>query len=323
MSKDLLEGANVMTTTAARARILVATDLSDPADEALRQADTHARSVDGVLGVCHVLPSSGVHMLFPDRYSREAADEVTLDERGRTVLIDRVTTTTGRPPGSFEIFVERGTEYAEIVRLAESWRATLVVVGSHGRPGAEPVRLGGVATRVVRYSHCPVLVVRPAAHRGLVVCATDLSAPSLPAVEAAVVEARLRAAKLMVLHVVDQGVPLASVSASEGVTPLVLSPELLHDLRARARAEIGAVLSKLEAHAESTIVEGHAAPKILAFIEEHQPEVVVIGTRGRTGLARVVLGSVAEHVVRAARTSVLVVRLSPGGATTSAPRRES
>ena len=51
-----------MKTNAAHPRILVATDSSDPAGEALGQADTHARSVDGVLGVCHVLPSSGVHM---------------------------------------------------------------------------------------------------------------------------------------------------------------------------------------------------------------------------------------------------------------------
>jgi len=143
------------------------------------------------------------------------------------------------------------------------------------------------------------------------VCATDLSAASLPAVEAAVVEARLRSAQLVVLHIVDQGVPLASVGPSEGITPLVLSPELLHDLRATARAEIAAVLSKLEAHAESTIVEGPAATTILKFLEDREPEIVVVGTRGRTGLARVVLGSVAEHVVRAARTSVLVVRLSP------------
>jgi nucleotide-binding universal stress UspA family protein len=249
-------------------------------------------------------------MLFPQRYSREAEDDVAWDERARAVIIERVASASGRPPAAFEVFVERGTDYAEIVRRAEDWRATLLVVGSHG--GTEAAfggRLGGVAAKVVRYAHCPVLVARPSAHRGLVVCATDLSAPSLPAVEAAVVEARLRDAKLIVLHVVDQGAPLASVSASGGVTPLVLSPELLHDLRTTARTEIAAVLSKLEAHAESTIVEGHAASTILTFIEDHQPDLVVVGTRGRTGLARVVLGSVAEHVVRAARASVLVVRL--------------
>jgi nucleotide-binding universal stress UspA family protein len=177
-----------MKTSPIRPRILVATDLSDPADEALRQADNRARVVDGVLGVCHVLPSAGVHMLFPERYAREATEEANLDERARGVVGERVTSTTGRTPASVEVFVERGTEYAEIVRRAEDWRATLTVVGNHHRTGGAPGRrLGGVAAKVVRYAHCPVLVARPCAHRGLVVCATDLSAPSLPAVEAAVV----------------------------------------------------------------------------------------------------------------------------------------
>jgi nucleotide-binding universal stress UspA family protein len=291
--------------TKAASRVLVASDLA-PSAEALTQADAYAQSVEGSLGVCHVLPSLGIHVLFPQRYAQQAAEEAALDERSRALVSERVTSATGRALGSFEIFVEHGAPYAEIVRRAETWRATLIVVGSHGRTSGGP--LGGVAEKVVRYAHCPVLVARPVTQRGLVICATDLSASSLPAVEAAVREAHLRSAKLTVLHVVDEGYPLASVGSSMGITPLVLSPELLHDLRETARAELAAVLAKLQAHAESAISEGHAAPTILEYIGEHPSELVVVGTRGRTGLARVVLGSVAEHVTRSAKTSVLVVR---------------
>jgi nucleotide-binding universal stress UspA family protein len=292
-------------------RILVATDLSDPTAGAVVQAHLQARSVDGALGVCHVLPSSKFHILFPRRFAREAADEAELNERVVAIVGETVTSTTGRPPGSFEVFVEHGTDYAEIVRRAEVWRATQVVVGGHGRTGAARGVLAGVAEKVVRYAHCPVFVARPPAHRGLVICATDLSAPSLPAVVAAVAEARVRNAKLVVLHIVDQGVPLASVAPSMGISPLLLSPEMLHYLRETARAEIEAVLSKLEARAELMIVEGHAAPEILKYIEDHRPELVVVGARGRTGLARIVLGSVAEHIVRVSKASVLVVRVHP------------
>jgi nucleotide-binding universal stress UspA family protein len=247
-------------------------------------------------------------MLFPQRYAPEAAEEAATDQRARALVGERVTSTTGRAPTSFEIFVEHGTAYAEIVRCAESWGATLIVVGGHGGTSG---MMGGVAENVARYAHCPVLVARPSVSRGLVVCATDLSTPSLPAVAAAVAEARLRGAKLEVLHVVDQGAPLASVGPMDGLTPLVLCPELLRYLRESARAEIGAVLVKLEAQAGSTIVEGNAAKTILKYAADHRPELVVVGTRGRTGLARILLGSVAEHVVRAAGTSVLVVRLAP------------
>jgi nucleotide-binding universal stress UspA family protein len=288
-------------------RILVATDLSDPGAEAVRQADAYARRVSGTLGVCHVLPSLGIHMLFPQRYASEASGESELETRARAFVTESVARVTGR--ASFEVFVERGTAYAEIVRCAEAWRATVIFVGSRGPTGSAGGRLGGVAEKVVQIAHCPVIIARPASRPGLVICATDLSEPSLPAIEAAVVEARLRGAKLVVLHVIDQGAPLASVGPSEGITPLVLSPELLGDLRASARAQIEAVLTKLDAPAEIAIIDGHAAPTILACLEDRQPELAVVGARGRTRLARIILGSVAESVVREASTSVLVVRL--------------
>jgi nucleotide-binding universal stress UspA family protein len=284
---------------------LVATDLDDPTGEAVRQADAYAQSVGGELGVCHVLPSLGVHMLFPQRCASEAAGES--DARARDCVRESVALATGRTIER-HVFIEHGTDYAEIVRCAEAWGAAVIFVG--GRAGRASGLLGGVAEKVVRYAHGPVIVARPRVRPGLVVCATDLSVPSLPAVEAAAREARLRAATLVVLHVIDQGTPLASVGPSEGLTPLVPSPELLAALREQARGHIDAVLTKLQARAELTIVEGHAAPTILAYVENHLPELVVVGARGRTGLARVVLGSVAEDVVRTANTSVLVVRLA-------------
>jgi nucleotide-binding universal stress UspA family protein len=298
-----------MNLSAAPPRILAATDLSDRAAEVIRQADAHARSIGGALAACHVLPSMRVHMLFPQNYAREALDESALDERVRATVGASVTSITGRPPTSFEVFVQHGSDYAEIVRCAEAWRATLIAVGSDRGSGAADGFLGGVSSRVVRFAHCSVLVARPPTRRGLVVAATDLSADSLPAVEAAVAEARLRAAQLVVLHVVDQGVPLASVALSMGITPVLFSPELLQDLREAVRTKIETVLGELHAQANLTIVEGHAAPTILQYVEAHRPELVVVGTRGRSGLKRILIGSVAEHVVRAAQSSVLVVRL--------------
>ncbi len=288
-------------------RILVATDLSDPGAEAVGQADAYARRLGGKFGVCHVLPNLGIHMLFPQRYASEASGQSELETRARAFVTESVAQVTGRP--SFEVLIERGAAYAEIVRCAEAWQATALFVGSHGSHESAGGRLGGVAEKVVQLAHCPVIIARPVARRGLVLCATDLSEPSLSTVESAAIEARVRGAKLLVLHVIDTGAPLASVGPSEGITPLVLSPEMLGDLRASARARIEATLTKLDAPAEIAVVEGHAAPIILACIEDRQPELAVVGARGRTALARIVLGSVAESVVGEASASVLVVRL--------------
>jgi nucleotide-binding universal stress UspA family protein len=306
MARGLLDVLGV-TAGPRHARVLVATDLSDPGAEAVGQADAYARLVGGTFGVCHVLPSLGIHMLFPQRYASEASGESEVETRARACVTESVARVTRRP--TFEVLIERGTGYAEIVRCAEAWRATVLFVGSHGSRESAGGRLGGVAEKVVQIAHCPVIIARPVWRPGLVICATDLSEPSLPAVEAAVIEARVRRAKLLVLHVIDQGAPLASVGSSEGITPLVLSPEMLGDLRASARARIEAVLTKLDAPAEIAIVEGHAAPTILACLEDRQAELAVVGARGRTALARIVLGSVAESVVGEAAGSVLVVRL--------------
>jgi nucleotide-binding universal stress UspA family protein len=95
-----------------------------------------------------------------------------------------------------------------------------------------------------------------------------------------------------------------------GFTPLVLSPEMLVDIREAVHRRIGEVLTRVGTRAEEIVVEGRAAPTILALVEERRPELLVMATRGWTGFARILLGSVAEHVVRGARAPVLVVRLA-------------
>lgn len=61
------------------------------------------------------------------------------------------------------------------------------------------------------------------------------------------------------------------------------------------------------------VLEGDAATEIVKYADEHRADVIVIGTHGRTGVDRLVLGSVAERVMREAPCSVLVVKLPKGG----------
>lgn len=150
-------------------RVLVATDLSEPADEALRQAATLA-GIDGALAALHVLPSlQSLSALFPQRQTPETLKVGQIIARAADAVRERVAGFAGRDA---EIFVEQGTPYAEIVRRAEAWKADIVVVGSHGQSGLERV-FGGVAERVVRYAHCRVLVARKTSAHGWVLAATD------------------------------------------------------------------------------------------------------------------------------------------------------
>lgn len=293
--------------------VFAATDLSAPADAALRAAHERALHAGAKLVVCHVVPSLvRVNALFPERSAEQASAQVELAERVFEALVERTAAVTGRDPSEFAALVDDGTPYARISELAEEHGAELIVIGDRGATGLTRMLLGSVAERVVRYAHCPVLIARSAVKGGKILVASDLSDPSLPAVSAAAAEARRTGAELTALHCVE---PVAVVIGSEYGMSLAptAGPGPTKLARERAQVRLEQALRENECRGEIQIVEGVPAAAILAVAEELQADLIVLGTRGRTGLKRVLLGSVAEAVARHAAASVLVVRLSDGG----------
>jgi nucleotide-binding universal stress UspA family protein len=94
-----------------------------------------------------------------------------------------------------------------------------------------------------------------------------------------------------------------------GGTPIVPPVEIQTEVRKGISSALREVLQRFNAEGEVAVVDGAPAPAILNYAEQIGASVIVVGTHGRTGLARVALGSVAERVVRAAPCSVLVERL--------------
>jgi nucleotide-binding universal stress UspA family protein len=290
--------------------IVAATDLSAAADEAILQAHERAAADDERLLVCHVIPNPlRVDPLFPQQ---QVEDVLNLPEiLGRTTesVIERVQAVTGRGPEEFQVEVTDGVPHATIVRTAERVRASLVVIGNQGHGGLDRMLLGGVASQVVRHAPAPVLVARHRDSRGHVLVATDLSDPSLPALAAGVHEAARRGARVTFLHCVegpqlgmDPGGPVLGSSAT---TPPV---ELLDAMRKAAETQLVRAVEKVGGSGECAIELGPPATTIVRTAEDLGSELIVVGTTGRTGLRRMLLGSVAEAVVRRAQCSVLVVR---------------
>ena len=295
-------------------RILVAIDFSESADEALRQAHERASASGGSLTVIHVIPNPlRVDPLFPqfaDDGARElpALQEMALAELGR-----RVEAITGRRAGEFEPVVEDGNPAAVIVREAERHNADLLLVGSHGKTGIPSVLLGNVAEKVVRHAHCPVLVARPRPESGSVLVATDFSDPSLPAVAAAVQEVKARGARLAIIHSIDLSPGLAEgLSLVVGGLAYAAPPEIPTQLREAVDGMLTNALQRFDGEGERIVAEGPPSMSIVRAAERLRADLVVVGTVGRTGLPRLLLGSVAEAVVRSAPCSVLVVRLGAG-----------
>ena len=284
-------------------RTLVATDLSDAADEALRQAAALA-GPSGALAAIHVLPSlHSVASLFPQRHAADGFDVARVHLQAVDALRQRVSRECGRHA---DIFVTEGADSTEIVRRAEAWHADTIVVGSHGQGGLSRV-LGSVAERVVRNAPCRVLVARarPASARGGVLAATDLSEPALPAVTAAAAEARRRGVGLKVAHAVGF-LQSESLYLFERRSPLTYLVDDLHD---PAHNRLRTLMRKAGVDAEDLILDGLAANAVVRCAGESGAELVVVGASGRAGLKRLVVGSVAEKIVRSAPCSVLVVRM--------------
>jgi nucleotide-binding universal stress UspA family protein len=298
-----------MSSQSSPGRVLAAIDLSSPSDDALRSAYELARTTGARLSVCHVVPSmTNVYPFFPQHNQAAMVQWAELAPSLRQAVERHVADVTGRD--DLEVFVENGTDYAEIVRRAEAWQADLVVVGSHGRSGIARLLLGSVAEQVVRHAACSVMVVRVTESRGSVLVATDLSDPSLPAVAAGIEAASRLKARLIVMHAVDfSGAALPTVLGPFGATAVVPSVEDQRSVREALESMLRDVLTRFGAEGEVRVVEGPAAANIVRIAEEVKAELLVVGTRGRTGLTRLALGSVAERAVRGAPCSVLAVRL--------------
>jgi len=225
-----------------------------------------------------------------------------------------------------------------ILDVARRERSSMIAMTTHGRSGLARWLLGSVAEKILRASPVPVLAVRsfgptargtsePTApketvfHRILV--ATDGS-PASRAMEEPVEElAKLFGSQVVVLHVWDtyvpEGDPLPGMEA--GMTLPTSAPSSLED---EVTAEVAGRLSRSGLQVTRVTAQGEPAAQIIEQSQAEGIDLVVLGTHGRSGLSRWMLGSVAERVLRSLAVPLLVVRAgapTDGGNSGRAPLR--
>jgi nucleotide-binding universal stress UspA family protein len=289
-------------------RILVGSDLGAASDEALRQAMTLAAAERAELAVCHVLPAPQFRDLFPKEHQRDVEALATIEPRTTAALHRQLEQLQGGAAIPFEVFVDQGSAYAELVDRAERWAANLIVIGNHGRSELKHLFLGSVAEKVARYAPCSALIARTSP-RGVVLVATDLSDPAQLAVAAGAREAIRRKRPLVVVHVSDSlSRRTAPAMALLGANPVIDSVEVARERDDLVREIIQSSLKRLEVQAEIRLLSGNPSEEISRLVDSLPAELLVLGTRGRTSVARIMLGGVAAHMVQSAPCSVLAVR---------------
>lgn len=136
-----------------------------------------------------------------------------------------------------------------------------------------------------------------------IMVATDGSEPSKKAVETGIEIARISGAELYAVYVI---IPAAHSLRDFGWERAAMEHFRAEGERATAFVEEAAKTANVKV--ESVLLEGNPAEKIIEFAEQNSVDIIVMGTLGKTGLDRFLLGSVAENVIRHSKTPVLVVK---------------
>lgn len=235
-----------------------------------------------------------------------------------------------RTPGAHVTRERRVGPAAEtIADVATSSHADLVVMTTHGRTGLSRAWLGSVADSIVRWAGVPVLMLRPSDDEAApttfrrVMIPLDESPRAECIVDSAVALGGSNATYVLIEVVAPVPIML-SYADPYAMTATIADPEATDRAVAEARKYLERVAQRLRARGIASIEEhvvtaDHAAPALLHAAKAHNVDLIAIGTHGR-GSSRLLLGSVADKLLRGARTPLLVCRQprAAGGAAASA-----
>jgi nucleotide-binding universal stress UspA family protein len=229
---------------------------------------------------------AGAHLLAELPLSRDC--RLTLltvlpeegDERAAAVLV-AARKILANTRASLDTQIRWGSAAEEILRAVEMRPTDLVVMGSRGLSGLSHFLLGSVSERVARHAPCSVLLARP--------LRCDLRAAVL-GVDGS--ECSVGAARWLENFPLPRGCHVHTVTVHSG-----------HNAPATA-----APAARPSSPEVAEIMTGEPALALLRAAERHDADLLVVGSHGRGGIGRLVMGSVSEHLLRHALCSVLVVK---------------
>lgn len=271
--------------------VIVPLDGSDLAEQALPFATAIAKGLGVPLELLRVVPSNNAG----------AEDEA------RTYL-NQVRDRIG---DQAKVTIETGQPAAQIIAAAEAASEPLIVMTTHGRGGIGRIVFGSIADKVLRGVTAPLLLVRsgtPAASEANVqtievpLDGSQFSEVSLPYAEhlARVFKAEVRLVRVVEATYVAQGTVLAPATACEAIPEVGEAAEYLANIAQRLRD--GGI------RVQTQVLEGFPTNQLLAYEKESGADLIVMATHSRTGLGRLVYGSVAERVLNNGTAPVLMIR---------------
>lgn len=294
-------------------KILFPTDFSECAEHAFSQAAHLASLFDAEL---HVYNTRVVK-----RNEHPSVRAFLEDEARDVALQSELRMPTARKSPFLEddriIVLEPGTTGLSvcdaILKYAEQAAIDLIVMGTHGRRGPRRFLLGSTAACVVRKAACPVVTLRcdaapmePKDEPRLLV-PVDFSQHAEAVLHTATELATRWGGGITVVHVIEEMV----IPAVYGIEPAALPPmtALIDQTRTELR-KLGARIIGEAVPFDTDVLIGPTAVLITEYARERAVDMIMLSTHGLSGFKRMLLGSVAEAVVRSAPCAVLTFKSS-------------
>ncbi|MDA9445256.1 MULTISPECIES: universal stress protein [unclassified Bradyrhizobium] len=278
--------------------IVAATDFSTRSHRALRQAGLLARSRRAELHLVHVVDED------------QPADLVRMEEReAQRVLVEQIGSMPELHDARCYPTVVKGHPFDGILRAAAAVGADLIVMGGHRKQFLRDIFTGTTIERVIRGGKYPVLMVNNEAQRRYerVLVPIDMSETSAEAIRIGLSTGLLEEDGATLLHAFS---PMAKTRLiSSGASSAVITGYVESE-RHRAMEELTSFLVTNEFGTRRwslRVGEGGPMQIITRAVEEKRPDMLVMGTHGRSGLLRALIGSVTEEVLRSLNVDVLVV----------------
>lgn len=277
-------------------KILVATDFTDSSASAVEAAITLATKFNTFLSVLTVIPDIKDSPIPLDK----------IKESIHRLLMDIEAESKKRGVVNLESKAVIGSPFDRIIEEANIQNANLIMLGSGDKENKSAYTLGITAEKVMRKASKPVWVVKKGSRHTIenILCAVDFSDASNRALQNAIFLSKAFNAGLTILTVIES---LSNIYPGRPIVEPQTQGIYVKDRENEFRKFLGGFdLSGVRW--EKLIQRGSPDAEILGAVRERTPDLLIMGSEGKTGISRILMGSVAEKVVRELPCSVITFK---------------
>ncbi len=291
--------------TARVERLLLSTDGSEYSEGATREAIKLAKKCSSKLWVMSVAETNPEFEALAPQITEKAG-------KAARELVEALQARAKKEGVDCTGIVHQGEDsYKYIVDEAAKNKISMIVMGRRGRTGLKRLMMGSVTSRVIGHAPCNVLVVPRAAKVEFknILVATDGSKYSAAAASEAIGLAKRNGSKLTVISVVPSELMTPTdIDFSVPQRELIAEKEM-HEAEKNAKAVKDAA-QKEGVTVQAFVMSGKPSDAIIETAREKDVDLIVLGSHGKTGIEKLLMGSVVERVIVLAACAVLVVKAS-------------